>query len=62
MIGGWFPEPYQIVVVRPRWLSEEVPYEVHLQVILRDLKGWRSREVYEYLQSYDWTARMYEDS
>jgi hypothetical protein len=28
---------------------------------LDDLTGWRNREVWDYIKSYDWTARMFDD-
>lgn len=41
------------------WLDVEVPgCEQH--PILEELRGWRNREVFEYVRSYDWTARMYD--
>ena len=64
---GWFPRIWR---VRPNpakfdqqvlvnWLDIEVPgHEKH--AILEDLSGWRNREVFEYIRSYDWTARMYD--
>jgi hypothetical protein len=27
--------------------------------IIHSLKGWRNRELYEWLKSHDWTERMY---
>lgn len=64
-----FPSRYQLKILSPggqvevfsNWLDYEamdikVIYEFP---ILNSIKGWRNRECYEYIQSYDWTARMF---
>ena len=43
------------------WLQREVDqHKIATMPVLIDLSGWRNREVYQYIQSYDWTARMYQ--
>ncbi len=43
------------------WLEVEVPQKIHLQEVLQKLSGWRNREVYNYIKSWDWTAQMYDN-
>lgn len=46
----------QIVFVN--WLNVEVPRQAKSNVVDR-LCGWRNREVFWFVRSSDWTARMY---
>jgi hypothetical protein len=53
-----WPQHYEQVVI-VNWLQVELPRPTEMKA-LDELKGWRNREVFEYVKSYDWTARIYE--
>lgn len=44
------------------WLQMEAIADETLKghPIIQSLSRWRNREVYEWVTSYDWTARMYQ--
>lgn len=68
-LGSWFPvkhlppprevtHEWQIVV---NWLYREVDEDRLAKMpALKRIKGWRNIEVYYYIKSYDWTARMFQ--
>ena len=67
-LGSWFPVLYQLpprergyeqeIIVN--WLQVEVDEDMPKRLpILDRLRGWRNREVYYYIQGWDWTERMY---
>ena len=60
-IPQWAPSFVQFVLIN--WLEIQVPLPVMSaaeEERLDDLTGWRNREVYNYIQSFDWTARMFQ--
>lgn len=64
-LGSWFPyvrqvDPNQIVIqiIIMDWLMQEVAADPELMVQAELLTGWRNREVYEYIKSFDWTQHM----
>lgn len=52
------PIKYEQIVIL-NWLLVEVPCKRPMPIIA-EMRGWRNREVFDYVRSYDWTARMYE--
>ena len=48
-------------IIFVNWLEVEMPQPVKMPLLDR-LTNWRNREVYMHVQSYDWTARMYDGS
>lgn len=48
------------VFIVVNWLEVELPRPAPMQK-LDDLRGWRNREVYEFVRTLDWTASMYDD-
>ncbi len=65
-----FPQPYQIdpryiageVQIIVNWLYQEaMPVKIIAEhPILHEIRGWRNKECYDFIKSYDWTARMYQ--
>ena len=51
---------YTVQIIIVDWLYRELPAPATIASDLERLKGWRNREVYEYVKTFDWTARMYE--
>lgn len=45
------------------WMDQEVdPDKVRKLTLLQIIRGWRSREILEYVRSLDWTKRMYDEN
>lgn len=51
------PTKYEQQVI-VNWLELEVPRKTPVPMV-DNLKGWRNREVFWFVRSYDWTAVMY---
>jgi len=54
---GLLPLKYEQEIL-VNWLEIEVPAEAPL-LQLEELRGWRNREVYTYVQAGDWTRGMF---
>mgnify|MGYP001577330615 FL=1 len=60
ILPNWAQTYQQEVIVN--WLEVELSQDrlkPRQKVVLEGLKGWRNREVYYYIQDWDWTERMY---
>lgn len=53
----WPVKVEQIVFVN--WLDVEVPVKEPIPVV-EHLSHWRNRDVFRYIQAYDWTAKMFD--
>lgn len=68
-MNSWLPVRYQpddrpaYVIALVNWLEHEAMGYEYLEKypILCEIAGWRSRECYDAVRAYDWTARMYEN-
>lgn len=52
-----WPVKYDQVIIL-NWLQVEIPESVPVPYI-QELRGWRNREVFDYVSGLDWTAKMY---
>lgn len=65
LFPNWYkariPEVRQEEQVIVDWLEREVDEDKIRRLSLLDvLRGWRNKEVYTYIKTWDWTARIYE--
>jgi hypothetical protein len=65
LFPSWWRAPSKEVKIEQQilldWLQREVDqHRIATMPTLIVLRGWRNREVHDYIASYDWTARMFE--